>query len=98
LGSTTRRSWWREFPDRINCGAAELFDLVPAQSSPLAGEKVSKSQVSDSNSFELLHLVAESSEHPTDFTVPPLVENHFQDGTLFVLRADGDSFGMDCCF
>lgn len=83
-------------PHQLRSGGA--FRSRPSSVVATGREKVSKSQVSDSNSFELLHLVAESGEHPTDFTVPPLVENHFQNGTLFVLRADGDSFGMDCCF
>ena len=70
------------------------LDLGPRELPPLAGEQVPEREFADTDPLELVHLVAEPRQHATDLTILALVEDHFEDCALLVLRANIDPFGM----
>jgi hypothetical protein len=72
----------------------ESLDFAPGQLPPLAGEQVAQRELANTDPLELVHLVAEPCQHPPDFPILSLVEDHFKDGALLVLRADIHPLGM----
>ena len=72
----------------------EGLDLGPRELPPLAGEQVPERKFANADPLELVHLVAEPRQHATDLPILALVEDHFEDCALLVLRADLDPFGM----
>ena len=80
--------------DGRDCIVPQGLDLVPGELPPLAGEEVAQRELADANPFELVDLVAEPRQHPANLAILALVEDHFQDGTQLVLRADVHPLGV----
>ena len=74
--------------------APQGLDFGPSELPPLAGEQVPQREFADTDPLELVHLVPEPRQHATDLPILALVEDHFEDCALLVLRADLDPFGM----